>query len=479
MQKLIKWYNIQRKGPPGPVGLPVVGYLPFLGKEPHKTFKKMKEKYGDIIGVYLGPKYTVILNEYTVMKEVLSHPYALDKATEIFSFLGNVGFGTINGEPWHEQRKFCLSTARNLGVGKGPWEDLMMEEASALVEETQKHEGKPTDFVPTLKSSLNVSIISLLTGRRLNKEEEADKIQLCFDYADVALKYIGPSNPTSLVPGLRQFCEMFKIGGFDLAAKTVKNFTAFIRDEITHHKTSPSLKDVEDFINCYLNKLSEISKGKATKNYFSEEMLEGNLAVLFLGASDTISSSLGWLLRLMCKYKDMQDKVYAEVIEAVGKDGKVRYEDRHRIPFTFAVLMEMQRFGSIVPLSGTRKAINDIPVRGYVIPKGSDITANLWALHNDPKYWDKPEEFRPERFLTDNGTKLIKQPPSYAPFSVGKRNCPGETIAWMGILIFFTEIVKSFDISVPSGMKLEFKLDGNSLVSHITSQPLCFKLRND
>ncbi|GFY80155.1 cytochrome P450 18a1, partial [Trichonephila inaurata madagascariensis] len=124
-------------------------------------------------------------------------------------------------------------------------------------------------------------------------------------------------------------------------------------------------------------------------------------------------------------------------------------------------------------------AINDIPVRGYVIPKGSDITANLWALHNDPKYWDKPEEFRPERFLTDNGTKLIKQPPSYAPFSVGKRNCPGETIAWMGILIFFTEIVKSFEISVPSGMKLEFKLDGNSLVSHITSQPLCFKLRND
>ncbi|GFR06303.1 cytochrome P450 2F3 [Trichonephila clavata] len=90
MQKLIKWYNIQRKGPPGPVGLPFVGYLPFLGKEPHKTFRKMKEKY--------GPKYTVILNEYTVMKEVLSHPYALDKATEIFSILGNVGFGTENGE---------------------------------------------------------------------------------------------------------------------------------------------------------------------------------------------------------------------------------------------------------------------------------------------------------------------------------------------------------------------------------------------
>ncbi|GFR06301.1 cytochrome P450 2F3 [Trichonephila clavata] len=212
----------------------------------------------------------------------------------------------------------------------------MMEEASALVEEMQNHEGKPTDFVSTLKSSSNVN---------------------------VALKYVGPSNPSSIAPGLRKFCKIFKIGGFDYASKTIKNFTSFTRNEITHHKTSPSLRDIEDFINCYLDKLSEISKGKFSKNYFSEKMLEGNLAVLFLGASDTISSSLGWLLRLMCKYKDMQDKVYAEVIEAVGKDGKVRYEDRHRIPFTFAVLMEMQRFVSIVPLSGTRKASNDIPVR--------------------------------------------------------------------------------------------------------------------
>ncbi|GFU01058.1 cytochrome P450 2F3 [Trichonephila clavipes] len=125
LQKLIQWFNFVRKGPPGPVGLPVVGSLPFLGKEPYKTLWTMKDKYGDIISVYLGPRYTVVLNEYSVMKEVLNHPYALDRATEQFSSLGSLGFGTENGEKWQEQRKFVLSAARNLGLGKGPWQTLL------------------------------------------------------------------------------------------------------------------------------------------------------------------------------------------------------------------------------------------------------------------------------------------------------------------------------------------------------------------
>ncbi|GFU01075.1 cytochrome P450 2F3 [Trichonephila clavipes] len=91
LQKLVERISVLRKGPPGPVGLPIVGYLPFLGKEPQKTFWKMKDRYGDIISVYLGPKYTVVLNEYTVMKEVISHPYALDRATDQFSSLGSLG----------------------------------------------------------------------------------------------------------------------------------------------------------------------------------------------------------------------------------------------------------------------------------------------------------------------------------------------------------------------------------------------------
>ncbi|GFU01092.1 cytochrome P450 2J5 [Trichonephila clavipes] len=123
-----------------------------------------------------------------------------------------------------------------------------------------------------------------------------------------------------------------------------------------------------------------------------------------------------------------------------------------------------------------KQANQDIHINGYVIPKGSDITANLWALHYDPAYWDQPEEFRPERFLTDGGTKLIKNPPSYAPFSIGRRNCPGEKIAWMELLFYFSETLKKFKISPPPQKETEFVIE-NGLIARLSPQPLCFKER--
>ncbi|XP_055941700.1 uncharacterized protein LOC129971749 [Argiope bruennichi] len=472
---IAKWYGLHKNSPPGPAGLPIVGYLPFMGKEPHKTFWNLRKKYGDVISVYMGPKYTVILNDYNSVKEILCNPAALDRAPDLFSHLGDIGFISENGEKWIEQRRYCLSISRDLGLGRDHWEELIMEETTNFIKNIQDLKGKPADISHILASSVTSNIISLLIGRRLTKDE-VDIVQLSIDYSDVAFTYMGPSNPTSVVPGLRNVCEVFKIAGYDKAMKVIRQFSSFIREEINRHKTSPVLKDARDFINSYLDKLSELAETKSKNHYFSERMLKGNLAILFLGASDTIFSSLGWLFRLMCEHKDIQEKVHAELMETIGKDGRTRYDERHKVPYTFAVLMEAQRYASNVPLSTTRKTNQDIHIDGYVIPKGSEIIANLWALHHDPAYWDEPEQFRPERFLTDGGTKLAKNSPSYAPFSIGRRNCPGETIAWMEILFYFSETLKNFEISTPPRVKPEFNII-NGLVARLAPQELCFKKR--
>ncbi|GBL95320.1 Cytochrome P450 2J6 [Araneus ventricosus] len=471
-----QWYKSRQRRPPGPVGLPFVGYLPFLGKEPHKTFWNMRKKYGDIISVYLGSKYTIILNEYNVAKEVLSHPGSLDRGPDIFKHLDNVGFIIENGAPWVEQRRFTMTAAKDLGLGKEYWGILIMEELSILIQKLRELKGRPFDISEDLLSSLNASILSLLIGRRLGKDE-VDKLHLSAEYSEIALTKTGPSNPTTLVPGLRKAFEIFKIAGYDKARKTILQFQSFMKEEIQRHKTSQTFQDIPDFINSYLEKCSEMSKTNNKHHSFSEKMLEGNLALLFVGASDTIYSNVVWMFRIMCKYPDIQEKVYTELMEILGEDGQAKYEERDKIPYTFAVLMEGQRYASNVPLSPTRRANQDIPVNGCVIPKGSEITVNLWGLHHDPAYWDEPEEFRPERFLMDGGTKLIMKPPSYAPFSLGRRNCPGETIAWKQILYYFSEIIKKFEISTPPGIDPEFEII-NGLLTRLVPQPLCFKERN-
>ncbi|GBL95317.1 Cytochrome P450 2C29 [Araneus ventricosus] len=225
---ILKWYKSRQKRPPGPVGLPFVGYLPFLGKEPHKTFWNMRKKYGDIISVYLGPKYTIVLNEYKVAKEVLSHPGSLDRAPDLFKHLDDVGFVVENGARWVEQRRFTMSTAKGLGLGKDYWGTLIMEELFNLIQKLQKLKGKPFDISEDLLSSLNTNILSLLIGRRLGKDE-VDKIHLSAEFADAAMTKMGPSNPASLVPGLRKTFEIFKIAGYDKARKTVLQFSSFLK----------------------------------------------------------------------------------------------------------------------------------------------------------------------------------------------------------------------------------------------------------
>ncbi|GFY69728.1 hypothetical protein TNIN_126861 [Trichonephila inaurata madagascariensis] len=223
------WFEIRQQGPPGPIGFPFVGYLPFLGKEPHKTFWNLRGKYGNIMSFYLGQKYTIVLNEYNVAKEVLCNAAALDRSPDIFSHLGDIGFIAENGETWVEQRRYCLSATRDLGLGRGHWEDLIMEEASSFMKYLANLKGRPTDISHAMASSITSNIISLLIGRRLERHEEADKVQLSIDYSDIAFTYTGISYATTAIPGLRMFCEKFKIAGYDKAFEVIQKFSSFIR----------------------------------------------------------------------------------------------------------------------------------------------------------------------------------------------------------------------------------------------------------
>ncbi|GBN32350.1 Cytochrome P450 2U1 [Araneus ventricosus] len=382
---------------------------------------------------------------------------------------------TGNGERWEEQRKYVISTTRHLGLGGDRWECIIMEEIQIFTEKLKELNGKPIDISPILSFSLISNIVILLMGRRLI---EADEIKLCTEFLEHAFVFTSPSNATSVVPGMRKFCEIFKIAGYDRYSKVNRKFADFMIEQINRHKTVPEYKKEGDFINSYLETLSELSEFKSKKHYFSETELQGHLISLFLGGTDTIFSSLIWLFRLMCRHKDVQDKVYKELMEVVGKDGRVKYVDRDKVPYTFAVVIEGQRYESVLHFNTTRFASEDISVQGYIIPKDTEIIANMWAIHHDPDYWEKPEVFRPERFLSADGTQLVKPTTNYVPFSVGRRNCPGETIALMEILHYFAETVKNFEISTPPGVKTEFEIV-NGLVVRLVPQALCFRERRN
>ena len=113
----------------------------------------------------------------------------------------------------------------------------------------------------------------------------------------------------------------------------------------------------------------------------------------------------------LAQYEEVQNKVRQELLEVETDD----FADLH---YTKAALAEVARIRTAVPIGVPQLVSENICVEGFAIPKDAVIMPMLWAIHMDPKVYEEPEEFRPERFLNNEG-KFFR-PESYLPFQTGK-----------------------------------------------------------
>lgn len=122
--------------------------------------------------------------------------------------------------------------------------------------------------------------------------------------------------------------------------------------------------------------------------------------------------------------------------------------DMDSLPFCQATILEILRMGCTAPGTLVHQAMKSVEVGGYKFKKGTLFIGNFFSTHFDEEYWEEPQQFRPQRFLTADG-KLLTDTPNFFPFSVGKRVCLGESLARVELFLFFTAIVKSFQFDPP------------------------------
>lgn len=100
------------------------------------------------------------------------------------------------------------------------------------------------------------------------------------------------------------------------------------------------------------------------------------------------------------------------------------------------------------PLTDPHYNEETVDLAGYRIPPKSIMFINIWALANDPKWWDEPSEFRPERF--ENESNMMGDF-RYLPFSAGRRKCPASNLAYLAMQHAIGVMVQAFDWSLPEG----------------------------
>ncbi|NXK12891.1 CP2J6 protein, partial [Herpetotheres cachinnans] len=441
---------MRRQFPPGPTPYPFFGNLLQMNFHVHhEILKKMAKIHGNVFTLWVSNVPIVVLQGFQAVKEGLTvHAgHVAGRPTSRGFHMMTHGNGVMfsNGRLWKQQRHFGLATMRKMGVGKKDQEYRLQQEARHLVEYLKKMNGKPLDpTMPVVHTVSNV-ICSVIFGHRFSKDDEnfhrliesIDTITAFVNSVSFFVYEMFPWLPSHFLTPLKQ-------------TKASINFVnTLLAKEVENHKKKRKTDENQDFIDYYLDEIDK-TKGDVDATY-DEENLVQIIFDLFLAGTETTATTLRWALLYMVIYPDIQERVQKELDDVLGCSHLICYEDRKKLPYTNAVIHEIQRYSNIILIALPRQSVKDTELLGFPVPKNTIILSNIDSVLSDPGKWETPDEFNPSHFLDKDGNFVNRD--AFLPYSIGHRVCMGELLARMELFIVFSTLLQAFTFILPEGVK--------------------------
>ncbi|KAM3731529.1 hypothetical protein ACB098_12G170500 [Castanea mollissima] len=403
--------------PPEPSGaLPIIGHIhKFLGKIPmFRTMAAMADKHGPTFINHEAVKECFTTND----KAFASRPMSSHGKYLVYNYaaFGLAPYGTY----WREMRKLV---------------DTLVKDLYSLCKSNKHNNNQAKVVISEWIGRLSLNIITkVIAGKRYfgndGNDEEAQHIVKIIKYFMYAA---GVPVISDLIPFLK-WIDLF--GQVKFMKRVAKEFDSLAGSWVDEHTTrrvngdEPS--DKLDFIDVMLNKIEENSMFGHTR----ETIIKATATMLILGGSDTTSINLTWLLSLLLNNPHALKHAQEELELKVGRE---RWESLCLYP--------------PVPLSVPHEAMEDCHVCDYYIPKGTHLFVNVWKLHRDPRVWENPEEFLPERLLTSHANvDASGQHFEFIPFGSRRRSCPGSKFAFQVLHLTLARLLQGFEFQTPLNM---------------------------
>jgi cytochrome P450 len=343
-----------------------------------------------------------------------------------------------------------------MGVGKSSLESDMMGEIQCFLQKVSDHQEQVFDISDLLAMSITNNIFVMELGKRLDYEDKTFlKIKRTLDET-VDLMNQAINSPVVAVANTLGIVRLLpKVNRIIALFDEVESF---LNEEVKGHSKDHIPGSKSDFIDAYLTERIERQKQEnGHAEMFGDDRLLADLVIIIVAAITTTTDTIYAAVLFMLLYPDVQQKIQREIDDVVGRERAPSYEDRARMPYTEAAILEIQRRASVLAVGAPRRVTEeDVEVCGYHVPKNSIVIYNIWGTHHDERFFPDPLSFRPERYINEEG-KLIK-PESIIPFAIGRRSCLGETLARMEIFLYLTSMLQKFTFKPPDGEVVNGKI---------------------
>jgi cytochrome P450 len=424
------------RNPPGPRGLPIVGCLPSLLRDPMVFLTSVARKYGGIARVPVRKKFLYVVSDPALLRELLvtqRHDYTKNYRYRHVQVLLGQGLLLSEGDEWRRQRLMTQPAFKAEPVdAQVGWMSIEIQNFLDRWSATADR-GTSIDVEPEF-----IRLGQLLAGRYL-MGTGFEAIAAPFCAAASAVKSSWPSPPrriwSLLKPASRQQQEQFDTA----IAELDQCFYGYLAE---HRKTA--------FADCAILSLL-VRSARAEGQPLSDRELRDQLLTLFFAGYETSATALCWIHYLLSRHTSIRERLFREV-ETVLAGRLPRPEDLDQLTYTHQVVQESLRLYSPIH-SLSRVASVDTVLGGYCIPAGATVCVSLYATHRLPQYWPDPERFDPERFTPEQCAARPRF--AYLPFAAGHRNCIGGGQAMVELKMIVAQIAQRYVLDLAAGQKIE------------------------
>jgi cytochrome P450 len=439
---------------PGPRGLPIIGnVLEMGGNNTLERYMLMRQKYGDLVGVKLGPMHGfIVFNPEDVYYVLVKNQKNYIKGIGYDSFRLLVGNGlvTSDGALWRQQRRLMQPPFTPASIGQ--YADMMVDVTKTLLDGWQALADRGGTFeMDAAMRQLTMSII----GRAMFSIDLSAEMTEVGDALEEAFGFI-PTRTNSVVPlalplpAHRRFKDNLRI------------INAFVDERIAEGRHNP---DQNNLLGLLLR-----ARDEETGAMMDAQQLRDEVITLFFAGFETTARSLTWGWYMLTRHLDAQQKIQAEVDAVLGARLPA-IDDLFALNYTRQVVDETLRLYPPTALLARQNSEADT-IGGYTIPAGSLIILVPYFVHRHPSVWEDAERFDPDRFAA--GANEARARSAYIPFAAGPRVCLGNNFALLEMVYAMAMTAQRYTITAATGEEIAHEFAGTIR----PVKPLIVKIEN-